>query len=444
MPRGDVSEFNEFVPNTERETPPGLVVFYVLYVCFAVILALPAASYWKESKKQQHLGMQESQEDGAERAGEQEMVRMEQPPLKPSTTEVNTESPSDENGVEVGHWSDITTQQNGHNQQQTAPQVDQEIRTDHAEPAAPEAFGSSSPRSPPVNGGDSLSQAPNRNTNATPRIPTYSSSGRMAVRTRHARASRPWSHARPLGRADLVDRSLASERQSLASEEGSQGSRRSRASWASGPGHSARSRRSLSDAAGSVLEEEEIEGEAAFYRQKYVDRSKNRRRQLQRRPSNETDTSIMPPLSPDTLSPEDAVDAHDRGSRPEDHQPNHDRGIWREIIAGCDRLLVLAETDYETGRIFSISISSTIAAVADPLFRLILIGIISGTVDTESMVAFVLVNLLLRLTVEEMSGAVTDVVGRTLEGPKPCVCINIFLLTLFNYPGIKHGKGCVS
>ena len=225
-------------------------------------------------------------------------------------------------------------------------------------------------------------------------------------------ASRPWGHARPLGRANLVSRSLHSERQSLASEEGSHSSRRSRTSWVSekyyrGP----RSRSGVSDAASHVLDEEIVQGEAEYYRHKYVQRSRNRRRG----PLSDTDASLMPALSPDALSPEDAADAHDRGEgvgRLEDYQ-EHDCfqsrrwGPLRPLLMAFAKILTLAETDYESGKILSLAIPSTIGAVADPLFRLVLLAIISHYVDTDSMVAFVLVILFIRLTTEEISAAVT-------------------------------------
>ena len=272
------------------------------------------------------------------------------------------------------------------------------------------------PNGSPVENGDRASAVPSA-TSSRLRNESVVSTGsfrrRRSARPWDLSSRRPWGHSRPVARADFVRSSLEAERQSQLSEEGSHASRRSRSSWASSrPRHRTHSR-VVSDAASSILSGEVVEGEADFYRQRYLRRSRGR---LRRTPS-ESDMSLMPPLSPDALSPEDAADAHDVGrrNRIEDYQEPELPEFFRTGPLGAclncfDKVLDLADHDYESQRLLSLAIPSTIGAVADPLFRLFLMAIISHFVkDTNAMAAYVLVVLFLRLTNEEVSGAVTDV-----------------------------------
>lgn len=232
-----------------------------------------------------------------------------------------------------------------------------------------------------------------------------------------AASRRVWGHSVPLRRADMIRRSVEAERQSQLSEEGSHTSRRSRSTLESvraGSQRRHRKSRTVSDAAGSVLSQEMIEGEADFYRQRYVTRSRNRHRDI----TSMSDTSLMPPLPPDVLSPDDAADAHDVGraiNMAAGYQQNRSNKLlhtqpFRTIFSLINVLLDLAEQDYETRRVLSLAIPSTIAAMSEPVLKWVLIAIITHSVkDTDSMTAFVLVVLLIRVTSEEISGAVTDV-----------------------------------
>lgn len=229
--------------------------------------------------------------------------------------------------------------------------------------------------------------------------------------------------------------------QASASEEASVISRYSRPGGSIRAGSHVR-QRGMSDAASSVLEGEIVQGEAEYYRQKYVARSmrrssnssSHRHQQPQqhhrgRAMSISSDRSHMPPLPPDVISPEDAADANDPGRNPHMHlihDPRHyQQGqlpyaqrhwpLEQRIARASDQLLNqsfcsldFAEPDFETRRILRLAFPSVAGAVADPLLRLILIGIISHSIGTDSMVAFIFVILCIRTTTGEISGAIID------------------------------------
>lgn len=233
--------------------------------------------------------------------------------------------------------------------------------------------------------------------------------GRKRTNRAWEAASMGWKHRRPIGRIEARERSVRSERQSQISEDESVA--RSRASWNSRPGSQVPSRRGMSDLAGSILEVESVRGEAEYYRQRYRQRARHRRRLS----TSTSERSVMPPLSPDALAPEDAADAHDPGITPgtanylgdDDEEEETIEWCW-PFGTVCSAILDLAEPDFETRRILSLAIPTTISAVSEPLFRIVLVAIISHFIDTDSMVAFVLVILFVRITMEELSAAVTD------------------------------------
>lgn len=215
-----------------------------------------------------------------------------------------------------------------------------------------------------------------------------------------------WKHRHPLGRVETFQRHVQNERHVQTSGEESSLASRSRTSWNSRPGSRAPSNKGMSDLANNILQEGRVEGEAEFYRQKYLQRSRSRRSFAN------SDASLMPPMQPDQVSPEDAADAHDPGrslpSAPDIDGEQLLTESARRVFTSLGGLLDLANPDVETKRIFRRAIPPTIAAVVDPLYRLILAGLICHTMTTDSMVAFVLVSLLLRLTTEELSGAMAD------------------------------------
>lgn len=118
--------------------------------------------------------------------------------------------------------------------------------------------------------------------------------------------------------------------------------------------------------------------------------------------------SRLPALSPDVVSPEDAADAFDLGlALPEDTNNQQQSPPNQKKNFGA-HLLDLVEPNSEMMRIANLATPATLGAIADPCFRLGLVVILSRLLDVDSMVAFLLVVLFVRITTEELSGAITD------------------------------------
>ena len=431
--------FENYEPQTE-ETPSVLVAFFAIYVCLSIILAIPITAWRQKNKEKEHF---ESGDDQVLN-GEQEMVEVQQE---------HQQGQQHQHNHQLDHQKHHYHHHHDHHQQEgpaitavggAAEQPHGAVRRrpsmdppglkelaglgEAAEPAAPLHHSAPPLTTPPILT-PTLDNAPTPagQQDGLSSVPSAASTSRLQTSSAAVRrdtpalkpirswdlGSRPWGRSRPLGRAALISRSIALERQSQLSEENaSHGSRRSKISWMSGPPRGPRPHRTMSDAASHILDEGEVEGEAEYYRQKYVHRSRTRRRQM----SVSTAGSLMPPLSPDVLAPEDAADAHDAGqvNRLEDFQQpdffQSDRfGLCSPCCRGLGRLLELAESDYESRRILGQAVPSTIDAVADPLYRSVLLAIISHYIGTDSTTAFVLSIMFIRLTTEEISGAITDV-----------------------------------
>ena len=129
--------------------------------------------------------------------------------------------------------------------------------------------------------------------------------------------------------------------------------------------------------------------------------------------------SVLPPLSPSVVSPQDAADANDPGCIPNPTQYYNSTFVSpveeREWKRRLGLLLDLAEMNFESRRILSLAFGPTINAMAEPLFRMVLVAIISHFIDTDSMVAYVLVILFLRISTIEISGAIADAESNMLQ-----------------------------
>jgi hypothetical protein len=272
------------------------------------------------------------------------------------------------------------------------------------------------------NNADRLSAVPSVAT--TSRLYGPGSSQRRPFRSR-----KPWGHGGPLPRSETVRRFVELERQSQLSEEGSH-SLSSRNSRAAGQPHLSRSR-IVSEAAGTFLDEQSVQGESEYFRQKYVELSRSYGRRTirhMRRPSTEGGSdvgSLMPPLDQDAIFPHDAVDHQFPGQLPDPvqygtyetttDQTSQNLAPSDTISAQFLNILDAAEPDYETKRTLRLAIPSSIGAVADPLFRIVLVAIISHFINTDSMVAYVLVTLFIRLTSVEISEAIVDAESNIVE-----------------------------
>lgn len=256
-------------------------------------------------------------------------------------------------------------------------------------------------------------------------VPSVASSTQIHAQRRTFLSRMPWSHGRTLPRSDTVQRFVQLERQSQVSGEGSH-SGRSFNSWAAGQSQLT-GVRCVSDAGRTFLDGEAIKGEAQHYRLRYIKQYRNHDKRSLRHESTRKyslggrscDGSVMPPLDPDAVSPHDAADANDPGQlfNPIQYkahnatltdQTSQSLQPQRAILAQFSNILDLAEVNYESKRILSLAIPSTIGAMADPLCRIVLVSIISHFIDTDSMVAYLLVILFLRLTTHGISGAIVD------------------------------------
>jgi len=145
-------------------------------------------------------------------------------------------------------------------------------------------------------------------------------------------------------------------------------------------------------------------------------------RKYSRRSISEQSASVMSSII-DDISPDDAPDANDPGrgnifTEPDEKywvtEKKYDQGItFGHGEQGCcpsplDGLLMLAVPDTEKLNVLQASIPLALGASSEALFRLISIAFISRYLGTESMIAFLLVGLFVRLTSEELSSAIID------------------------------------
>jgi hypothetical protein len=259
-------------------------------------------------------------------------------------------------------------------------------------------------------------------TSALSAIPSVATTSRLREprKKRPFRSRMPWGRDQnPQPRLERMQQAVWLERQAAYSEGGSV--HNSHAARSQGSRHSAAASgwpksRIVSTAATHVLEAEALDGEADYYRQRW---------QHRRSHSNVSGSdvgSVMPPLSPSVVSPQDAADANDPGRIPNPTQFYSSNSVssaedseklgWKRLLG---HLLDLAEINFESRRIVSLAVGPTINAMAEPLFRMVLVAIISHFIDTDSMVAYVLVILFLRISTIEISGAIADAESNMLQ-----------------------------
>jgi len=109
-----------------------------------------------------------------------------------------------------------------------------------------------------------------------------------------------------------------------------------------------------------------------------------------------------------------------------------DFGVVKE---GCcssplEGLLLLAVPDVEKWNVLQASIPLALGASSEALFRLITVAFISQYLGTDSMIAFLLVGLFVRLTSEELSSAIIDSLSSFVQASMDKTCID---LTKSNY-----------
>eukprot|EP00526_Cylindrotheca_closterium_P004694 CAMPEP_0113619750 /NCGR_PEP_ID=MMETSP0017_2-20120614/10041_1 /TAXON_ID=2856 /ORGANISM="Cylindrotheca closterium" /LENGTH=777 /DNA_ID=CAMNT_0000529355 /DNA_START=205 /DNA_END=2538 /DNA_ORIENTATION=- /assembly_acc=CAM_ASM_000147 len=212
---------------------------------------------------------------------------------------------------------------------------------------------------------------------------------------------RRWRHRRPIGRADVIRNAIYSEA----------GENRERVA-------TSQKRSGLSDVASSVLGEENPIVHPGF-----VNRPGFNHQQRFRVGgySVASSRSVMSSIV-DDITPNDAADADDPGRGNIFLQAHHlqekkrnsemlDRGSSSWFLSMLD----LAKPTDESRRVLQTAVPLSIGATSEAVFRLVTASFISQYLGAESMIAYLLVMLFVRLTSEELSGAIVDALSSFLE-----------------------------
>lgn len=168
---------------------------------------------------------------------------------------------------------------------------------------------------------------------------------------------------------------------------------------------------------------------AALQRQQQQQRYFHGRRNSRSGRSVASERSAMSSIV-DDISPNDAADANDPGKGnlfiesdakyTGKSKKNSYNSSGFGIRAGCctsplERILSLARLDEDKRRVLLSSIPLTLGASSEAIFRLMTTAFISQYLGTESMVAFLLVGLFVRLTSEELADAIIDALSAFVQ-----------------------------
>lgn len=199
--------------------------------------------------------------------------------------------------------------------------------------------------------------------------------------------------------------------------------------------------RAMSQAAGSVLEEIETEldeAEQEEHEQMHRSRFLNSSSRFLYDEDDEA-ISIMPALHPDEIAPEDAADAHDIGIQFPHYQANNTpedasttKTTWQRW---CDLLLDIANPFFETRRILNAALPTFIANLVMPLQHVCIAVVIGEFLNTESALAYILVELFLRVTMDNLSSTICEAHSNLLHQQYPlgntlqlALCLQLILL----------------
>jgi hypothetical protein len=259
------------------------------------------------------------------------------------------------------------------------------------------------------------SKAPTENSSGLPSAATTSrlhlapSSRRLPALVLDV-GGRRWKHRRPLGRVDVIQNAIKNATGSMIMK---------------GPvvaSGKKRSRKGMSDLASSTLEDQKQDMNPAFFNQS-VAFHRQRFYSGAGSYSGASGKSILSSIV-DDISPNDAADANDPGKgnifiHPDSRTMQQKQG-FAGLKLGClspivEGLLELAAPDEETIRVIRTSFPLSIGATSEALFRLITASFISQYLGSESMVAYLLVGLFVRLTSEELSGAIIDALSSFVQ-----------------------------
>ena len=145
------------------------------------------------------------------------------------------------------------------------------------------------------------------------------------------------------------------------------------------------------------------------------------RRQRSRRGESFSSTGsgsiLPPPFVIDDISPNDAADAGDPG-RPNYLTTNENEevtvfcgpnALWQPhvLVKSIDIMADIANPDKELKRIIVLGVPLTLGAISASIFQTIILGVVSNSIGTDSMAAFLLVSLFLGLS-DDLIGAIAD------------------------------------
>jgi hypothetical protein len=271
----------------------------------------------------------------------------------------------------------------------------------------------------PPTGRPGASKAPTAHSSG---LPSAATTSRLRVAPSSKRLSslvldvsgRRWKHRRPIGRVDVIQNAINSESGSMSQKS---------TPVASGKKRTAKG---ISDVASSVLEEQSQEIHPTFFNRATALHRQRLHRGRTGSHSVASERSILSSIV-DDISPNDAADANDPG-RGNIFQHREGRSMLQQesleidsgLKLGCvssfiERLLDLAAPGEEMRRVVLSSFPLAVGAMSEALSRLITATFISQYLGSESMVAYLLVGLFVRLTSEELSGAIIDALSSFIQ-----------------------------
>jgi hypothetical protein len=410
METGDVA-FPDYVVESNRAGSP-YFAFVLIYATLAFLLIAPLVSwsrgYEKLDLEQDDLENQEERDSQVDGDPQQEQQQQQQqtPPTRQIHQQAKSESPltSTETGSKKTGTSSVTTSKK-------AASVVSGTRSGFGlllrelDKVAAAEYPTFSRRVGSRIGTEHSSGVPSAAT--TSRIHVAPSSKRISSLVLDV-GGRRWKHRRPIGRADVIQRAIHMETGSLVSR--SAGKKRTA--------------KGMSDVASSILEEQAQEiNSVVFNRAAMTNRSRfarSRAGSVSVRSERSAMSSIV-----DDITPNDAADANDPGRgnvflHPDSQNRDAAKKVALTSNFGCvssllEGLLQLATPGEEITRVAISSIPFSIGAMSESLFRLITAAFISQYLGTESMISYLLVGLFVRLTSEQLAGAVVDALSSFLQ-----------------------------
>jgi hypothetical protein len=183
------------------------------------------------------------------------------------------------------------------------------------------------------------------------------------------------------------------------------------------------SKKGMSDIATSVLEEQIRMDGTVFLNQAAIINMQSRQRFLRSSRGGSFSAASAPSIMSsivDDITPNDAADADDPGRGNVFQAPDPVVVHKDPIKMGCissliENVVELVEPDPEMKRVIRLAFPLTLGAISEPLFRTTTVAFIANYVGSESMIAYVLVVLFVRLTSEELSGAIIDALSSFLQ-----------------------------